>query len=121
MTKGLSLAANKKFKMSESNSDLLNKSDKDRANFQEMRDQFYQNYRDRGIDLVQLNQYSDIFSEGIKEGSVRFEPKKDGTGTLFIDTVSAGEKETKELTIDNTDEAAFFLGLQDSLNPPEKK
>lgn len=39
----------------------------------------------------------------------------------FIDTVNAGEKETKELTIDNINEAAFFLGLQLTIKPTEEK
>ena len=111
----------KKYKMTEGNFELLNKINKDRVAFQKIRNQFYLDYKDKGIDLVHLNQYSDIFSEGIKEGSVRFEPKKDGAGTLFIDTVTEGEKETKELTIDNKDEAAFFLGLQLTIKPAEGK
>ncbi len=92
-----------------------------RAIFQKKREEFYKKYRDGGVDLPQLDQYSDIFSEGIKEGSVRFEPNRDGTGSLFIDAVSAGEKKTKELTIDNKDEAAFFLGLQLTIKPIEEK
>lgn len=119
MTKSLTLRGDKKC-MTEGNSELQNKINRDKAAFQKVRNQFYLGYKERGIDLVQLNQYSDMFSEGIKDGSVRFEPKKDGTGTLFIDTLLEGEKETRELTVDNKDEAAFFTGLQMSLNPPEE-
>lgn len=106
--------------MTEGNFELQNKINRDRAAIQKIRNKFYLDYKERGIDLVQLNQYSDMFGDGIKDGSVRFEPKKDGAGTLFIDTVLEGEKETKELTVDNKDEAAFFTGLQMSLNPPEE-
>lgn len=109
--------------MTEGNFELQNKINKDRATIQKIRNKFYLDYKEGGIDLVQLNRYSDMFDDGIKDGSVRFEPKKDGTGTLFINTVLEGEKETRELTItiDNKDEAAFFVGLQMSLNPPEEK
>lgn len=110
----------KKFKMAEK-TDLQSEITLTRAVFQKKREKFYKNYEDGGIDLSQLNQYSNIFSEGIKEGSVRFEPHENGTGSLFIDTVNAGEKETKELTIDNIDEAAFFLGLQLTIKPTEEK
>lgn len=107
--------------MTESDFDFPQRINKDRADFQKIRDQFYQNYNDRGVDLVQLNQYTDIFSDGIKEGSVRFEPNKNGTGTLFIDTLVKHKKVTKELTIENKDEVAFFIGLQESLRSPEEK
>ena len=107
--------------MTEDNTDFQKGIDLQRDILQQQRNKFYQNFMENGIDLAHLEELSDIFESGIKDGSVKFKPNKDGSGSLFINTNISGEEETRELTIDNKDEAAFFLGLQDLLNPPEKK
>jgi hypothetical protein len=83
---------------------------------------FVRDFKDQlGADLVKDEQLSDIFSEGIKKGEVVFTPKKDGTGTLNVDTIIKGEKLTKQFEIEDKDEAAFLMGLQVSLRPSEDK
>jgi hypothetical protein len=73
------------------------------------------------VDLSKIEQYKDIFSNGFKEGSVKFVANKNGTGSLFIDSVIDGEKQTVEQTIDNKAEASFFINMQTSLQPPKNK
>ena len=76
---------------------------------------------DHNVNLRTIEQYEDIFSEGIKDGKVKFTPNpKDGTGVLTITQVMEGEEKTIDQTIDNKAEAAFFAGLQEKLHPTQK-
>ena len=95
-----------------------NKTDPDiqRRIFEEKRNEFYRKFKDElGIDIVKNQQLEKIFSNGIKEGSVIFVPRKDGTGILNVNTVIDKKRVSKNIEVDDKDEAAFLLGLQGSL------
>jgi hypothetical protein len=83
------------------------------------RQKFLNELNNNGVNTVALDQYEDMFSNGIKEGTVKVEPHKDGSVSLLFDTEHKGKKDTKEWTVKNKDEAAFLIGLQMRLNPPE--
>lgn len=84
------------------------------------RQNFLNELNENGINTVALKQYENMFSNGIKEGTIKVEPHKDGSVSLLFDTEYQGEKDTKEWTVKNTDKAAFLVGLQMKLNPPKE-
>ena len=87
--------------------------------FQRM--EFYRKFKKNlGIDIVKDEQLEKIFANGMKDGSVIFVPRRDGTGILNIDEVIEGEKVAKNIEIDDKNEAAFLLGLQGSVDASKK-
>jgi len=106
--------------MSDKNTDTEIQIAQAKQSFNIDRQKFLLELNDKGINTVTLNQYSDMFSNGIKEGSIHIEPHKDGSISMLFDTEQQGEKDTKEWTVNNKDEAAFLMGLQMKLNPPKE-
>lgn len=89
--------------------------------FETKRKQIYEDLQKGSVDLTKLNKYGEIFSDGMKEGTVRFEPHQDGTASLFVDIVTSSrqEKETKELRITDKGVVGYLNGLQSTLTPPK--
>ncbi len=88
-----------------------------RTEFGNRRSEFYRKLNEEaGINIGNLETLEKIFANGIKEGSVIFVPRRDGTGILNIDKEIKGKQVAQNFVIENKDEAAYLLGLQDTIN-----
>jgi len=96
--------------MTELKTDLESSAELQRDIYEHLRNDFFQDK------IVTAKQLEKIFKNGIKEGSVIFVPRRDGTGILNVNAVVAGEKVSKNLEIEDEDQSAFLLGLQSSIN-----